>query len=343
MKYAYTIARRVAKNQSGFFLAPVVGLMVILLSLAMTYSALNRGNTMVLRNDQQAQTAFYIMEAGIEDAIHELANSSTWRTGFSNKAFGSGTYTVTVQDVSGNVEVSSIGRIDNSSAKATGTVVLAVTPMGPFNYAIHSNQNININSGTGLIEGDLTAINIYSNNSSIVIDGQQITPSASPVPTPDFASWQAIADTVVVGSMTFYSSTYSGIWYVDGTVQIDSGATIYGTVVATGHIEFNNSDHVSVIAGDTHVALLTQNNVLGSNSGDLYVEGVIYAQQSIQLNNQHTCEFKGSLVSPGDVHFNNSSSLHIDFDEALIGETPFAFLDNSGNSGGATIEVLAWK
>jgi len=45
---------------------------------------------------ERSTQAFTIAEAGFEDALHSLYSTSTWRTGFSQKAFAGGYYTVTV-------------------------------------------------------------------------------------------------------------------------------------------------------------------------------------------------------------------------------------------------------
>ena len=40
--------------------------------------------------------AHYISESGLEDALHSLYQDANWRTGFSQKAFAGGYYTVTL-------------------------------------------------------------------------------------------------------------------------------------------------------------------------------------------------------------------------------------------------------
>ena len=87
---------RLLINERGSILAPVMGVMTIVLALALNYMIENRENNIVLRYDQRSTEAFYIMEAGIEDAISELLKNPGWRTGFQNKSFHNGQYSVSI-------------------------------------------------------------------------------------------------------------------------------------------------------------------------------------------------------------------------------------------------------
>jgi hypothetical protein len=49
---------------------------------------------------ERSAQALSIAEAGLEDAMHALYSTATWRTGFSQKAFGGGYYTVSVTTAS---------------------------------------------------------------------------------------------------------------------------------------------------------------------------------------------------------------------------------------------------
>ncbi len=57
---------------------------------------INTEEIQLMRNQIYAAEAQATAEAGLNDAFSELRVDSSWTTGFSNKTFNSGSYTVTV-------------------------------------------------------------------------------------------------------------------------------------------------------------------------------------------------------------------------------------------------------
>lgn len=64
----------------------------------------------VMRNQINGVQAAAIAEAGLNDAFAEIRADSNWSTGFTDKAFNGGSYTVTV-----------IGSLPNLTIESTGT------------------------------------------------------------------------------------------------------------------------------------------------------------------------------------------------------------------------------
>lgn len=71
---------------------------------------LNTMEIQLVRNQLGAAQAFATAEAGLNDAFSQLRNDSAWNSGFSNKAFNAGSYSVTV-----------IGSLPNLTVKSTAT------------------------------------------------------------------------------------------------------------------------------------------------------------------------------------------------------------------------------
>ena len=85
-------------------------------------------HTRCVHNHIQGMTALYIAQAGVHDAINELLQDPTWRTGFANKTFPAGLghkYTVSVADGDpGEIVITSTGQTAEGFTK---TVTATVT------------------------------------------------------------------------------------------------------------------------------------------------------------------------------------------------------------------------
>lgn len=331
------------RNQNGMMLAPVMGILAIIASLALSYTALTLYNHKILLNDKQGEQVLFIAEAGIEDALHELKLNSDWRTGFNQKSLANGLYSVSVQpttwpNTANALALSSEGKILNSRVKS---VITAIVSLGQalFSSAMQSTQNININNSTGTVSGSLTAGTVYTLNGALVVQGQKTNNSTLPVTAPNFSALKNAATVLVTGEKHFTAGTYTGVWYVDGTVLIDSNVTINGTIISTGHIQFGNTTNVRIITGDTKSALISGNTILGSNAQNAYIEGMVYASQSIQLNDQKNCTYIGAIAAPGDISSNNSQNMSVIYN-GTYATTPKYF---GTETAGSNLKVLAWK
>jgi hypothetical protein len=70
--------------------------------------------------------ALNIGQAGLNDAFAEIRSDSNWNTGFMDKAFNGGSYTVTVTGSAPNLTIESIG----TSAQGFVARVAAETTVG---------------------------------------------------------------------------------------------------------------------------------------------------------------------------------------------------------------------
>ncbi|MBC8471558.1 MAG: hypothetical protein H8D56_19020 [Planctomycetes bacterium] len=70
---------------------------------------MNTEEIQLMRNQIYAAKAQAIAEAGLNDAFSELRVDSSWNSGFSNKVFDGGSYTVTVSGILPNLTITSTG------------------------------------------------------------------------------------------------------------------------------------------------------------------------------------------------------------------------------------------
>ena len=70
---------------------------------------INTEEIQLMRNQIYAAEAQAIAEAGLNDAFSELRVDSSWNSGFSNKVFDNGSYTVTVSGTLPNLTITSTG------------------------------------------------------------------------------------------------------------------------------------------------------------------------------------------------------------------------------------------
>jgi len=89
---------------------------------------------MVTEEIQLAQNHIYssqaiaVAEAGLNDAFYELRTDSSWNSGFTDKAFGGSSYTVTVAGALPNITIESTGTSGQGfMAKITAIVTISAS------------------------------------------------------------------------------------------------------------------------------------------------------------------------------------------------------------------------
>jgi Tfp pilus assembly protein PilX len=84
------------KNKKGSVLLVSVFVSALFGAMIVGMMQLNTEEAMLTSNYIEITKAIAIAEAGLNDAYYEIRQNNAWTTGFTNKSFGSGTYTVTV-------------------------------------------------------------------------------------------------------------------------------------------------------------------------------------------------------------------------------------------------------
>jgi hypothetical protein len=112
----------------GTVLLMAVFVVAMLSAAVMGILEINTEEIQVMQNEIYSAEALATAEAGVEDALAYLRLDSQWSTGFSNKAFNGGSYTVTVTSHSTiqSVGTTARGYTCKVAADFTATRVLLV-------------------------------------------------------------------------------------------------------------------------------------------------------------------------------------------------------------------------
>ena len=111
-------------RKEGSALMMVVFVIAFLSTVVMAILEMNTEEIQLMQNQVYASEALAQAEAGLNDALYEIRNDASWTTGFTNKSFNNGTYTVTVS--SGTIE--STGTTGQSYvAKVSADVTIEVS------------------------------------------------------------------------------------------------------------------------------------------------------------------------------------------------------------------------
>jgi len=97
-------------NNNGSALMLVVFAVALFAALVMGIAQINTEEIQLMQNHVNIADALTVANAGLNDAFYELRSDSNWNTGFTDKAFNSGSYTVTVA-----------GSLPNLTLQSTGT------------------------------------------------------------------------------------------------------------------------------------------------------------------------------------------------------------------------------
>lgn len=124
------------KNSGSVFLM-VVFVIALLSAVAIGILQINTEEIQLVQNQIYAAEAMAIAEAGLNDAFSEIRTDSSWNSGFTNKAFAGGSYSVTVNDST----IESTGTSTHSFvAKVAADITVAST--SPYTIRI---DNLRIN------------------------------------------------------------------------------------------------------------------------------------------------------------------------------------------------------
>lgn len=209
--------RRPALDQRGIGLTMSLIVLCVFGIMATTTVTLLR----TLKKDSVYQMgvlkAHSIAEAGAQDALRQLVSTASWRTGFNQKAFGEGYYTVTlstharpwVTSTGYARSVALIGRPVRTIKERVETELVK-----QYKYGVLSRKSLNI-TYPGRIDSynseDSTAPSVFGSTGTTWVNTS--------------VNFNASTATVVFGNLTFYSGTAPSSWTVTGTI-VDSTYTL---------------------------------------------------------------------------------------------------------------------
>jgi hypothetical protein len=96
-------------GRKGSVLLIAVFIIALLAALVAGMLQLNTEEIILVHNHISAAKALAIAEAGLNDAFGELRDDSSWNSGFNDKVFDDGLYTVTIDANLPNLTVQSTG------------------------------------------------------------------------------------------------------------------------------------------------------------------------------------------------------------------------------------------
>ena len=130
-----------AKRRNGSVFLITVFVIALLSALVMGIAQINTEEIQLMRNQICAAEALATAEAGLNDAFAELRADSSWTTGFTDKPFNGGSYTVTVE---GSLPDPNIVSTGTSSQSFVGRVEADITVGSSSPYVIRI-DNLRIN------------------------------------------------------------------------------------------------------------------------------------------------------------------------------------------------------
>lgn len=327
------------KNKKGFVLLYTIVMMTTLLAISVAFASLSSVSLKNTSTDIVGLKTIWLTEAGIQQAIYELKTDSNFyiKPKKIEKKLGSGSFSV-VTSKKGNVySFVSTGVLKDYSRKISMSVLRVSGYPESFDNALYSQKNIQIKNTSIDIIGNLSARKDIQINKldRIGLKGELSKYSTVLAPAADFDKYKKKADHVVKEDMIFSKNKkYSGVWFVDGNVQIEGGIHLKGSIVATGNITFKkNASNVSVLAQKSFPALVSQGEIQAIGLKDSSLNGLIYSEKDILLRNNKNNSFIGSFISKGKIEFIQCSKLSLKYDlDLIISSPPYFTGDKNGLS-----------
>ena len=114
-------------NENGSVLLVVVFAIALLTTLVMGMLQMNTEELMLMQNQVSAAETLAIANAGLNDAFAELRSNSSWNSGFTDKSFSDGTYTVTVSGTLPSLTVESTCLLNGFTARLAADLTISIT------------------------------------------------------------------------------------------------------------------------------------------------------------------------------------------------------------------------
>jgi Tfp pilus assembly protein PilX len=125
----------IKKNKKGSILLVSVFVSALFGAMVVGIMQLNTEEAMLANNHIELTRAIAIAEAGLNDAYYEIRKDKNWTTGFTNKSFGGGTYSVTVAGTLPNRSLVSTS-VTGSGYKARVDADIIVGSSAPYSVTI---------------------------------------------------------------------------------------------------------------------------------------------------------------------------------------------------------------
>ncbi|MEM7164856.1 MAG: hypothetical protein AAF581_05290 [Planctomycetota bacterium] len=309
-------AQEVGRNrqQSGAALILAILMMTALVSFGVVYLEVSSGMASGRELEIDRVRAVALAEAGIAHAHSALLDDPLF-TGPLDESLGDGGYQVTIRSVPGAVEVSSVGGNPSIAAGYKSMISQRTLPnlRGPFLVG----NDVHINSSTIGWGGSLGYGNALNRSLSIALGlSEQVSGDQAAGFNIDFGAAQSAATTsidVIAGDIDqinadtgqFQDGTYTGITYVNANLDVMGDVTLEGTLIVDGNLTIHDGAKVSIQRGDHPTVLIVGGNLTLQQLSHLTMAGTVYVRGNTSFNHVSWFEGQGSLVTNGDLTFQN--------------------------------------
>lgn len=359
---------KILKKQDGMvFIAALVALF-FLGTLGVTMANLTASNLAGSEDDSSSSQALYVAQGGMQYIIQNQFNGDSNFSdnisptgdpfGVNGIALSPGQFWVQYL----NQQASSLTvRVTARVGDAVRVVQQNVALLGNgFQYVTVAGGNLNMNTSSGSIFGDVGISGQINVSDDVVVQGNLISDPTIVVPTIDFDTYEDMTTSTHEGNKTFNSNyagdlhvtgnctinanvTITGILYCDGNININgSNVIVNGTMVSGGHFNGDNQSGLQILAQplspDVHMpAILSQGEISLKNTDGIVTSGVMWSGGNIDMTNADNGRYTGSFIVEGNIIFNTALNLSLTFDADLLVGVPGLSSLNGGQQGSLSL------
>lgn len=306
------------KDNRAFVLITAIIILVVLAALGMFGVSLLSTDIHISLDTLKSTQAFFLADAATEFALESLSNDTDWSDSLDLTGITMAGGTFDIEYLVKTIHTATIkftGHREEVSRKITAN--FDKLPAA-FDYVVYAGRSIQTRKATNL-----------------TIIGAQLE-DADDFPTVSFPCYKGSASPGqdITGDYTFTAGTYSGIWYINGNVTIESNVTINGSVITTGNISCLEESSVTINPTSPNPALIAQGNIDFSGkkpapTTNININGLIYAGTdgagSVDLNYTDTVNITGTIIAGTNVDFQNSDNVTVTYDETIKTNWPTCF------------------
>lgn len=365
------LRRKITKNENGFSLITVIFVMMLLSSVGMGMSNVLSTQALTTVESYQAEQALYVADGGMQYAISDQFmndtdfsdNVSPTPAPYVNGAIplSNGEFWIEYSNQSANaVTITVTSRVENSIRKVRQILNLQGGDT-PFDYALYGEGNLNVQGGTGTINGDISAGGNISNADDWTINGSETPNNSVQLPDVDvigdYAGFTSSTyngnltingnystNIYITGNLTISSNTTINSYIVvGGNISIGSNVTVNGMLAAAGNLSANNETNLSFNSisgpsGETIPALVAEGNLsLGiSKNGVASVNGYMRSEGNMSVTSQKGSTFtlNGFMAADGNFSASNQGTMTITYNEAMA---------QAAGGGAANLSYASWE
>ncbi len=305
-------------------------LLVITVLMALLFIYVTYGTYKTYTWQQKKMEAFYITNAGINQAIWYLSNPTTvggygpkWRVKNLKKYFSVGSYTISVEEGQkpGEIIISSLGEVGRTKLMLEITAIHGKALPRVFDYALFSENELSMGGnsevyGNIFINDNLRLLDNVSirNGSAIISPGYNIETSGNPQflktlakkPIPVFPMldttyyYEKIAHAktkdrdIIQGDVEYKDLDLDGkTIYVNGNVNIKGDLKGSGTIVSTRNMTVSGTGRI-----DDGIYLIVNGKMSISGTHNVIGNPTLYSKQHLIIEDSTLIKGGPTLMSP---------------------------------------------